>query len=151
MSKKAVAGILILGTAGGYLLYAYKKGLWPFKPAAKVVAPAPAAPPATKTLSFSAAKNPGAGGPNRMEVRTDLGLAARLQTGGVSEWKNFSVEIPAEASWVEIVNVGDGSALQIKKYPLLDGLELKNVVATYGFFREYSNYWITDGLRFAIK
>lgn len=70
--------------------------------------------------------------------------------GAIDEWKTFSVSIPANATWVEILNRRDGSALRIRKYPTVDGKELRTITAKYGYYDERADHWVTDGLRFSL-
>jgi hypothetical protein len=104
----------------------------------------------TKTLGFAARKNPGAGDPtNTIRIADDIGFVTRVESGPVDQWKEWWVGIHPGATWVELVNE-DGSALNIRKYPTVNGVELRTILLKYGYFSEYPDYWVTDGLRFKI-
>jgi len=167
-AKYVLLGLAAAGAAVGILYYLARRRLAPTVPATPTEPTAPTVPtvptvpvtPATRRLVFKAAKYPGAGrATNNIRIETDKGIITRVESGrapyaeGQVPYAEISVDIPADASWVSIINE-DGSALMIQKYPTVDGKPLTTIIEKFGYFRDGTMYdpnaWVTDGLKFSL-
>jgi len=90
-----------------------------------------------RTLWFKVAKFPGAGDPtNTVRITTNLGaVGGDIESGRVGEFPEFNVGLPKDATWVNLQNL-DGSALELVKYPIINGIALSE-----GRIIERSAFW----------
>jgi len=106
-----------------------------------------------RSIWFKVAKFPGGGDPtNTIQVSTDKGIAGTVESGGVGEYREITIGLPKDATWVEITNL-DGSAIELVKYPIINGIALAEgrILDHSDFFRSYGWYSPAKGERWGLN